>query len=235
MGTWIQQPESGAHEKSGDGARTKTLTFRAERGQGETEAAEQGYVLNSTVMVHDGLAYVLYKIRTAPADPAYDRVDLIFSPRGGKGADKIVRRRAGDEEFVLEMGRESQIPASEHPDWSSSWEADDIPIMATDSVRVFASQVVWRKWFSPKPVEAPLNPVDSALKILPNTMAEALAMVASYNGGAAYLEDGLRIGRTIQDRKLLCVDIQIRRDQDLVLREARLEYGSFNPNAYPAA
>ncbi len=90
-------------------------------------------------------------------------------------------------------------------------------------VRQPAMFLIWKKWLNK-------DTAGARVKTLPESASEALSMVDTYKpGGSGTYESGApKLMHVLpgSDKKLLCVDISIYEDGDMVCREARFEYNA---------
>ena len=229
MGKWILQ-EGARLETGDDGQARLTQTYLADRKQGIVEAAQRGFAYGTT-MVLQGRYFFLAHIN--PRFTAHgDEVDLVWIGPAGAPPPRRPLHLAGDEEWSLEGSMETWdgLPGTFY---NANNQQKNPP--ANKIVRIPKTVLVWRKWIRP-PWSVGGN---VAPRALPRNMSDATAMLSTYSMGGGSLEaGGPRIGCTLGGAVgefLLCVDISVEADGNLILRTAKFEYSyhKWDSDLYP--
>lgn len=218
---WVEQPESGAFEELQDGTKFFTRVFHAELGEGRSEALDQGYQFGTVIFV-DGERMLLSRIRCAPHEQAFDRVELIYANpdynAGGSGHSDGKAHKAGDNEFTLETSEEQM---SREDAVSLGFVESDSVLPEGDNVTVTVAYVIWKHWLKPKGDQR----VDGRNTSAPNGFAQVQLMLNSYVHGSDVWEDGMEVNKPVSwDPKLDVSSVLVTEDSNLLLREARLRY-----------
>lgn len=235
---WVEQDGSKQWSQGNAGRVVYRRFFKADINSGLTEAASQGYAYGQVLVVNN--SYMTLSGIDSHIQMGHDFVTLTWSTPTGPGSRNTphseyndgVPRADGDEEWWVEF-ETSEVAAVgavsyKNEVYNGAWGvAEDAPLEQPGAI------LVWAKWLDKND-----QPNSKAPKTLPRKQAEALAMLATYLPGStgSYEKNGPKLmyvlGSTGVAANLLCVDIEISRDGNLVVRTARFKYKRDGWNRY---
>lgn len=247
---WTEIAGSPAWDKS---AQKLVRKFDATLNQGGAQAASNGYALGNA-LTYDGVSLCCTGLAIANAE-GKDEVTITWETWQRQDRDSSyndgVRRYPGEEEWTIETGTDSveleegtlnyHSPAIEmHTTNSQGWgDTAACPYVWKTSAGAGSqalmpnAYLVWKKWLLPR-----VNPLAGGAALarrLPKNKADALQALQTYlpPGNGPYEQNGPCIGKRLGpqgfEAQLLCVDISLDQDGDLVCRTARYKW---NPEGW---